>query len=307
MAAQGAALRDHETRERCVLKNLTTECFRGLVRQNELIEVGLTQHFDSIDVDMADMHDRAAAMGKKFACQFIKSAGIPAACFDLPFDIAAEPSQYEAQSKKIETIVELAKEIRAARCRLEIAATGHKVYHENFELLRQRIASLADTFAAAGVSIGLMLQRDPAQRSHEYQFLQKADELLTLIKLVGKKNVGLALDSCSWMLAGGTLGSLCKIAKPVWIDVQLCDPVPQTSWTTAAATARCLPGTNEGSICVDLVKYLAEIGYEGPIAATAHPSQVGQSKPAAIGARLAESLNEILTKAGAAPAEVAAS
>ena len=290
-----------------MLKNLTTECFRGLVRQNELIEVGLTHHFDSIDVDMADMHDRAAAMGKKFACQFIKSAGIPIACFDLPFDISAEPTQFDAQSKKIETIVDLAKEIRASRCRLEIASTGHKVYHENFELLRQRIAGLADTFAAAGVSLGLMLQRDPSQRLYEYQFVQKADELLTLIKLVGKKNVGLAMDSCSWMLAGGTIESIGKIAKPLWIDVQLCDPVPQATWATANVTGRCLPGTNEDSICIELVKHLAELGYDGPIAATAHPSQVGQSKPGAIGARLAESLNEVLTKAGAAPAEVAAS
>ena len=290
-----------------MLKNLTTECFRGLVRQNELIEVGLTHHFDSIDVDMTDMHDRAAAMGKKFACQFLKSASIPVACFDLPFDIAAEPSQFDIQAKKIETIVDLAKEIRATRCRLEIAATGYQVYHENFELLRQRIASLADTFAVAGVSIGLMLQRDPSHRSYEYQFVQKADEILTLIKLVSKKNVGLALDTCSWTLAGGTLGSLQKITKPQWIDVQLCDPAPEASLATAAATARCLPGSNEDSICVDLVKHLAELGYEGPIAATAHPSQVGQSKPGAIGARLAEALNEILSKAGAAPAEVAAS
>ena len=290
-----------------MLKNLTTECFRGLVRQNELIEVGLTHHFDSIDVDMADMHDRAAAMGKKFACQFLKSASIPVACFDLPFDVAAEPSQFDAQTTKIEAIVDLAKEIQASRCRLEIAATGHKVYHENFELLRQRIAQLADTFAAVGVSIGLMLQRDPAQRTYEYQFLQKADEIVTLIKLVGKKNVGLALDTCSWTLAGGTLQSLCKIAKAQWIDVQLCDPAPDASSTTPAATARCLPGTNEDSICVDLVKHLAELGYEGPLAATAHPSQVGHSKPGAIGSRLAEVLNDILSKANAAPAEVTAS
>lgn len=290
-----------------MLKNLTTECFRGLVRQNELIEVGLTHHFDAIDVDMSDMHDRAAAMGKKFACQFIKSAGIPVACFDLPLDIAAEPSQFETQAKKMEAIVDLAKEVRATRCRLEVPATGHKVYHEQFELVRQRIADLADTFAAAGVSIGLMLQRDPSQRQYEYQFAQKGEELLTLIKLIGKKNVGLALDTCSWMLGGGTTDGLHKLAKAQWIDVQLCDPAPQSSWSTATAAGRCLPGTNDDSIAADVVKRLVEIGYEGPIAATAHSSQVGATKPGEIGARLADALNEILNKAGATHAEAAAS
>lgn len=288
-----------------MIKNLTIECFRGTVRQNELIEVGLTHHFEAIDVDMADMHDRAAAMGKKFACQFIKSATIPVACFDLPIDIGAEPTNFEADLKRTMTIVDLAKEVRATRCRLEVGSTGTKVYHENFELVRQRIAEVADLFAPAGVAIGLMLQRDPAQRRYEFQFVQKADELLTLIKLVGKKNVGLALDSCSWMLTGGTLDALRKLNKAQWIDVQLCDPSPQAQWQTANANARCLPGSNESLICIDLVKHLVSIGYDGPIAATAHPSNVGQSKPSAIGARLAAVLNEILDKAGATPAAVA--
>ncbi len=290
-----------------MLKNLTMECFRGSVRQNELIEVGLTHHFESIDIDMADMHDRSAAMGKKFACQFLKSAAIPVACFDLPIDIGAETASFDAEAKRIETIVDLAKEVRATRCRLEVGSTGVKVYHENFELIRQRIANLADAFAAAGVLIGLMLQRDPSQKRFEYQFVQKADELLTLIKLVGKKNVGLALDTCSWLLAGGTLESLRKVSKPQWIDVQLCDPAPQAEWQTASTTSRCLPGTNDDSICVDLVKLLVTLGYEGPIAATAHPNNVGQSKPSAIGSRLAGALNDILDKAGATPAEVVAS
>ncbi len=290
-----------------MLKNLTMECFRGAVRQNELIEVGLTHHFETMDVDMADMHDRAAAMGKKFACQFIKSATIPVACFDLPIDIGAEAAGFDAGAKRIETIVDLAKEISATRCRLEVGSTGTKVFHENFEMIRQRIANVADAFAAAGVSVGLMLQRDPSQKRFDFQFIQKADELLTLIKLVGKKNVGLALDTCSWMLAGGTLESLLKVAKPQWIDVQLCDPAPQVDWHSATATARCLAGTHDDSICVDLVKHLVTLGYDGPIAATAHPNNIGQSKPSAIGSLLAGALNEILDKAGATPAEVVAS
>jgi sugar phosphate isomerase/epimerase len=288
-----------------MLKNLTDECFRGTTRQNELIEIALTNHFDTIDVDMGDMHDRAAAMGKKFACQFIKSATIRVGCFDLPIDVAAEQAEYDKESKRIEAIVDLAKEIRATRCRLEISSTGGKVFHENFELVRQRIAALADTFAAAGVSIGLSLQRDPSQRRYENMFVQKGDELLTLIKMVGKKNVGLALDTCSWRLGGGSLDSLRKLSATQWIDVQLCDPAPHAQWSNATATSRCLPG-NDDSFHVELIKHLAKLGYEGPIAATAHPSQLGGIKPAAMGARMAEALNGLLARAEALPAEVAA-
>jgi sugar phosphate isomerase/epimerase len=287
-------------------KNLTLECFRGVVRQNELIELGLTNQFDGIDVDMTDMLERATAMGKKFACQFIRSASIPVAAFDLPLEIGAEAARFEAELSKLDTILDLAKEIRATRCRLEIPATGCKVYHENFELLRQRIADLADRCAAAGVSVGLMLQRDPAQQRYDYQFVQKADEILTLIKLVGKKNVGLALDACSWRWAQGSIESLRKVPRGQWIDVQLCDPAAPSDGSTASATARCLPGTGDELFCLDLIKHLVEIGYDGPIAATAHPSQIGVAKPAAIAARLSEVLSDLLARAGAAPAEVAA-
>lgn len=286
-------------------KNLTIECFRGLARPNELIEIGLTHQFDSIDIDMVDMLARAAAMGKKFACQFIKSAGIPVACFDLPWDLGAEPSQFDAQLKDLDSIVDLAKEVRATRCRLEVGTTGSKVYHEQFELLRQRISELADSFAPAGVAIGLLLQRDPSIRHHEYQFIQKADELLTLIKLVGKKNVGLALDTFSWTLTGGTTAGLRKLAPSQWIDVQLCEPAPGATWATADATARSLPSPSDDSPMIEWIKYLGEIGYDGPIAVTAHPSQIGLTKPSAIGSRLAESLNDMLAKAEIAPAVVA--
>jgi sugar phosphate isomerase/epimerase len=290
-----------------VLKNLTIECFRGSVRQNELIEVGLTNHFDSIDIDMSDMLDRAAAMGKKFACQFIKSAGIPVACFDLPWDLGAEAASYEQQLTKLDLILELAKEVGAKRCRLEVNATGSQVYHETFELIRQRIVQLAEPFTTAEISLGLTLQRDPSQRIREYQFMQKADELLTLMKMVGKKNVGLALDACAWKLTGGTLDGLRKVAKTQWIDVQLCEPAPGTRYAESDATARCLPDTVDDSYCVELVKFLAELGYEGPIAVTAHPQQVGQSKPAAIAHKLAEVLNEILGRSANASAAVTAS
>jgi sugar phosphate isomerase/epimerase len=289
-----------------VLKNLTIECFRGLVRQNELIEIGLTHHFDAIDVDINDMQERAAAMGMKFACQLIKSAGIPIACFELPLDVAAEPERYDAQRARLESIIDLAKEIRASRCRLEIPATGDRAYHETFELVRGRIAALAEPFAAAGISIGLMLQNDLSQRRGDYQFVQKADELLTLIKLVGQRNVGIALDTCSWTLAGGTIAMLHKVAAPQWVDVQLCDPAPEATLATADATVRCLPSAEDDAPSIELVRYLHELGYEGPIAATAHPSRIGQAKPAAIGARLAEVLNEILAKADSARTTVGA-
>lgn len=288
-----------------MLKNLTTECFRGAVRQNELIEVGLTNQFDSIDIDMSDMLDRAAAMGKKFACQFIKSAGIPVACFDLSWDIAAEATAYDAQLQKLETTLDLASEVGNKRCRLEIAATGSQVYHETFELVRQRIAQLAEPFAAKGIALGLMLQRDPSQRVREYQFMQKADELLTLIKLIGKKNVGLALDACSWRLAGGTLEGLRKFALGQWVDVQLCDPAPGARFADSDATARCLPDSSEDAFCVELVKHLLEIGYEGPVAVTAHPQQIGESKPALIARKLAAVLQEILGRTAPQPAEAA--
>ena len=104
-----------------MLKNLTRDCFRGGVRQNELVELALTHQFDSIDVDMADMFDRAAMMGKKFACQFFNSASIRVGTFTLPFTVGVAgtyPNGYAAKAGfpggYFDPPIDLAKEAEAA-------------------------------------------------------------------------------------------------------------------------------------------------------------------------------------------------
>lgn len=271
-------------------KNLSKDCFSGLIPQNELIELGLTHQFDSIDLDMADMYDRAAMMGKKFACQFFKSANIKVGCFDLPLEIGGSPEEFAETLKKAATVAELAKEVGAQRCRLNIARDGEVTYHSNFERHKQQIAELADLFAQSQISIGLAISPVTGDES-AHQFVSKPDELLTLAKMVGKPNVGIVLDTGAWQQNGGTIESVRKLRKEQVVDVVLCSP-------GAEDRARVLPVNDGAAFCVDVLKFLSESDYAGTISVSGDPSEFESAKAIDVAARLNQTYHDLCVKAG---------
>ncbi len=288
---------NHLTRKvASVQKNLTRDCFTGAIRQNELIELALTHHFDSIDVDMADIFDRAEMMGKKFACQFFKSASIGVGSFQLPIEIEGDDESFAKTLEKSESIGQLAKELGSHRCRLRLRTAGNQAFHENFELHRKRIAQLADKLGEFDLSIGLMLTRGGQAQSGSFQFVKGVDELMTLVKMTAKQNVGLVLDGYMWQVCGSGLADLKKLKRPQIVDVQLAD--------ANSDGIRCLPNSEEGSFCVEIVRYLNDIGYDGTVAVNGSPADFDPNKPYDVAAKLSDVFDEILANAGVATESV---
>jgi len=190
-------------------------------KQNELIELALTFGFNGVEVDMVDLVGRHDAMGKEFACQFLKAAKSPASeddaasggkhltigTFKLPIELSGTDEQYATSIAKNETIIDLATELGAERCYIEIAPNcEHFSFQECFEKHQARLQALAEQFAASGIKLGLALQTSKAEPADgTFKFVQTAEELLTLVKAVGQPNVGVCVDTWEWVLGGGTV------------------------------------------------------------------------------------------------------
>ena len=257
-----------------MIRVLTSDCLGVAGRQNELIELALTNGFKGIDVDMEDMLRRDKAMGQDFACQFILSAKISISSFNLPVRFAGTDEEYAADCAQLDDIFRLSETIGATRCVAVIQPFSDELpYHENFERHRTRISEIADKLASKSIKLGLGLNARPQAREDKtYQFVHNAEELLTLIRTVGHANVGAAIDTWQWQIGDGAMDQITDLNAEQIVDVRLSDLSDDHDPGNVKTSTRVLPTSTGSRFCSDLLAHLDKIGYEGPVAAVSHPS-----------------------------------
>ena len=236
-------------------------------RQNELIELALTHKFQGVEVDMKDLVGRHDTLGKKFACQFLQSANMDLGTFDLPIAFAGDEAAFKKSMEKLDTIIDLAKELNATRCRVRIEPNSPTVpFQENFETHGKRIHDVAEKFADHDLKIGLYLSASSAvEADGNYKFIRGAEELLTLIKAIGHPGVGLALDAFEWVAGEGGLDQVSDLdVNAIITEVCLADMPEDADPSKLNKTNRVLPGHGGESFSLKLCQMLKEKSYEGP-------------------------------------------
>lgn len=233
-------------------------------RQNELIELALTYKFDAVEVDMDDLVGRHDAMGKQFACQFLQSAKIKLGTFRLPVDLGCDDEKYAAFTKKIPTILDLARELGCERCYVPIETSSNTPFQENFETHRTRLMSLAAQFADGGVKIGLALQQ-PGSIQKEHKFIRTVEEILTLIRTVAHPQVGLCMNTWQWAASGGGMDQVAELKGDQVTELRMADIAENADPAHLKKSDRVLPGEQPNSMSLAIFNQLRSAGYDGPI------------------------------------------
>jgi sugar phosphate isomerase/epimerase len=265
-------------------------------KQNELIELALTFGFQGVEVDMVDLVGRHDAMGKEFACQFLKAAKSPASegdansggkhltigTFRLPFELSGTNEEFAASIEKTDTIIDLASELGAERCYVEIAPNcEHFSFQECFENHQQRLQELSEKFAASGIKIGLALQTSKSEPADgTFKFVQTAEELLTLVKAVGQDNVGVCVDTWEWALGGGTVDQLKEAGFDKVTEVRYADVKADADRDNIKVSDRtALPADQADSLSAQVAAAVKEAGAELAISASTDMSTyTGESR-----------------------------
>lgn len=254
-------------------------------KQNELIELALTFGFQGVEVDMVDLVGRHDAMGKEFACQFLKAAKSPASegdansggkhltigTFCLPFNLSGTNEEYSASIEKTDTIIDLASELGAERCYIEIAPNcEHFSFQECFENHQQRLQELSEKFAASGIKIGLALQTSKSEPADgTFKFVQTAEEILTLVKAVGQDNVGVCVDTWEWALGGGTVEQLKEAGFDKVTEIRYADVKADADRENIKVSDRtALPADQAGSLSAQVAAAVKEAGADLAISAS---------------------------------------
>jgi sugar phosphate isomerase/epimerase len=203
----------------------------------------------------------------------------------LPVDLQADDETFNRQLAEVEESLALFQELGCSRCETLIApASSSLPYHENFERHRQRIGVVAETLSKGEMHLGLGLQAAASHREGaEFQFIHKADDLLTLINTTRAENVGLALDTWNWLVGGGSVEQLRGLKGDQIVSVKLSDVPADADLATISEDQRLLPGSGGLVDCALILHVLAENGFKGPIGLAADPSHLtGQTREAIV-------------------------
>lgn len=287
--------------EQTVFKNLVGEGLGVSGRQNEVIELALTYGFHGIDVDMNDMVGRATEISPEFACQYLNAAekSLQVGTFELPIDFRADEDKYRPMLNRLPVLGDLCERLNARRAYINIPAGSKLPFQENFERYRTRISEVAAEMAKFNVQIGLTFNATTeAQKRYENKFITQAEELVTLVKTIGADNVGIMLDTWHWHVGGGGLDQLNEIKVEKLVSVRFADFPDNVEPAKMTVKDRLILKAEDGTFTVQVLRWLNDINYEGPLAACPNASQFGGMTRERIVQNLSENLNEVLPIAG---------
>lgn len=281
-------------------RNLNATSLGATGRQSELIELVLTYGFQGLDVDAVDMIKRAIAQGLDDVVCFIRSANIKVNGFELPCDLDASDEKFQTSLKALDKRAETAREIGFDRCEVNISPASDELpYHDNFERHRKRLAEVAETLAKHDMKLGVGLLAAPKLRQDRaFQFIHKAEELLTLLKTVGVPTVGLSLDTWNWQVGGGGVDQLDELPVGRIVSVRIADVPEDADLSAIEETQRLLPSESTIEVHAELVKKLVERKYPGPITLQPDPSQLDDAPRDTKVEQCAELIDQIYAAAG---------
>ena len=239
-------------------------------RQNELIELALTYKFDGVEIDMEDLLGRHDALGKEFACQFLKSAKeLDMGTFRLPIHFGASEDAFKKGVGKIETILSLASELGAKRCFVELETNSPTdSFQENFDTHQARLKEVAEIFSTHDIKIGVYVKAVGAgDIEGQFKFIQTAEEVQTLVKAVGHDHLGVCLDLFEWQAGGGTVDQVkALLASNSITEVRLADLKEGADASAVTKEDRVsIPASTAGSVSYQVVQLLNAAGYDGAI------------------------------------------
>lgn len=287
-----------------MFRNLSLEAL-GLSGQqdSELIESALSNGFKGVSLDLPAFQQRVQSQGLDRARRLFESAKLKFGVAALPFSPAAADADFQAGLAQLPAWAELSAQLGCTRWETSLLpASDERPYHANFEFYRGRLGQVAQALAAHGIRLGVGFDAAPdARRDRAFEFIHSAEATAMLVGMAGASNLGLIVDLWQIFAAGGSFDAVRKLPAQQIVAVRLADAKTGTQPGDAAAESRVLPGETGVIDAVAALTALAELGYDGPVTPTAHPSRfAGQGRQAILKAAR-ESLDAVWKGAGLTP------
>lgn len=284
-------------------KNFSPKLLGITGQQSEVIELALSNGFRSIDVDVLDYAEDAKANSSPMSRRLIESARLKLGAFRLPLDLSAEEADFKAALERLPAWAAPAQQLGYTRCYALLNPGSDTLpYHQNFELQRQRLATVCQALEPYGLRLAVGFQAEAElRRERSFEFIHDLDALLLLLSGVGVKNIGLLIDLWQLHLSGKSLPAIADRLKPGQIvAVVVSDAPANVAGEQLDAQQRALPGEGGAIDGVAALSALANLKYDGPVTPSAHAAHFKGLRRDAVVRAAGEKLEAIWSAAGVA-------
>ena len=282
-----------------MFRNFNSDCLGIAGRQSELIEVALSYKFGGMDIDMAAFAKQAGSRGFEHAFRYLESAGLRVGTFELPVRLCGEDAAFNEGLAALKEVAESAKKINATRCVAGVQPGSDDFpFQENFERHQTRLKAIAEILEPHDIRLGLEFQAaEHLRKDLAFEFISTPEKLISLVDVIGSPSIGLTLDLWNWHVAGATVDDVKKLSADKVVAVKIAD-VPAGSVAELESNQRLMPGSSGVAPAKEFLAALQEIGFDGPVTAYPHSSQVKRGSRDVMSRQLLESLKSVW---GAAP------
>lgn len=283
-----------------MFKNLNPEALGISSRDSEIIELVLSNGFKGLDLNLVEFAEQVQSQGMAKAARLITSARLKIGSFLLPVSLEDDEPQHKSNLERLAALADIAAQLGCTRATTIIEpGSDARPYHENFQFYQRRLAEAGDVLAPHKIRLGVgFLAPLACRRDKAFTFMQTADELVLLLRSVGRDNVGLALDSWHWHLGGGRVETLRALPAGSVVTVALSDAEPGETAQSVELAARRLPGDGGAIDNAMLLGALAELGYDGPVTPLVGERHLASASRAQVVKQAAAALDAVWKAAG---------
>lgn len=285
-----------------MFKNLNPLAIGVSGRQSELIELALTYGFKGIEIDLADLVKRSQRATFEKAARFLTSAKIKIGGVEAPIDLDDDDQAYAVKLAALPEAAEIAGRVGATTALLRIPpATDRLPYPEYFDVVRKRIDEVAQVLATHNLNLALTFSASSdAGAGKQFKFVNDVEGFLALFRACTAKNVGIALDSWSFHVGGGSMDQLTEIPADRVFSLRVADISEKVDLKKATNKNRLMPGLGGVIDNVGIVAHFAKAGYKGPITPMGHSNNASGMTRDSLVSAAQDAIDKVLQEAGVA-------
>lgn len=286
--------------EKRMFKNLNPLAIGVSGRQSELIELALTYGFKGIEIDLADLVKRSQRATFEKAARFLTSSKIKIGGFETPVDLDDDDQAYAAKLAVMPEAAEIANRVGGTTALVRIPpATDRLPYHEFFDVVRKRVDEMAQVLATNNLNLALAFSASSdSGTGKEFKFVNDVEGFLALFRACTAKNVGVAIDTWSFHVGGGSFEQLAEIPADRVYSLRVADISDKVDLTKATNRNRLMPGIGGVIDNVKIVSHFAKAGYKGPITPMGHSNNTSGMTRDALVSAAQDAIDKVLQEAG---------
>ncbi len=281
-------------------RNLSPISLGITCNQSQLIELTLSHRLGGFDFDLEAFQEQVNTKGIEAASRFLKSAKVKLNAGPLPIEVSSVDGRFESELELSKPLLESIQALGVQRVAVPLeASNASRPYHENFEFHRQRLQRYAEALQEFEMGLALSFQApEYHRRALPQPFISKAEEMLMLLQLVGQPSVQIVVDVWQWAVAGSSLDLLSGITGDQVCELRLADFPENVCPSEAADEQRAMPGTSNQAPCIEALRQLATMEFQGAVTIAPHLSQLPNQRQEDAVTSLVERFDSLMTAAG---------